>query len=178
MKCKEFQFWILRRDSGELTTWRAQLLSRHLTRCAMCREFDQALASAHRAVALLPVPGVDRVTLAVLKDVATHHRRRHLRMTGRARMAWATAASLLIGAMIGALVLLAPSSDPGPSLADLGKTAWPAEFAAVDALDVSMDLFAEELAALEAEADDAAVAGGGTEDAEHIAREILALWEA
>jgi predicted anti-sigma-YlaC factor YlaD len=176
MNCKEFQFWILRRDSGELSTWSAQRLSRHLVRCAVCREFDQALANAHRAVSLLPVPEVDRVTLAVLKDVATHHRRRHLRMTGRARVAWATAASLLIGAMIGALVLLAPSSDPEPNLADIGGAAWSAELLAMDALDVSMDLFAEELAALEAETEDTALAGG-TDDAERIAQEILALWE-
>jgi hypothetical protein len=176
MNCKEFQFWILRRDSHELSTWSAQRLSRHLVRCAVCREFDLALANAHRAVSLLPVPEVDRVTLAVLKDVAMHHRRRHLHMTGRARVAWATAASLLIGAMIGALVLLAPSSDPGPSLANLGGAAGTTDLAAMDTLDVSMDLFAEELAALEAEAEDTALAGG-TEDAELIAREILALWE-
>ena len=180
MNCERYQMWALLADSGELGSRRARQWTRHAEGCPACREFQRSLNGARAAAAALPVAPVDRVTLSVLQDVALHHRRRTVVQATRQRtMAWAMAASILIGALVGVSALLSrgPASS-NHAVAGLASSDF-AEWAAADPLDVSLDLFAEQLAKPYAD-EDAAVAStpAASEDSEDLAQELLQLWEA
>lgn len=180
MKCERYQTWALLHDSGELGARRARQLARHAGDCPACRGFQQGLGDARAAMAALPVAPVDRVTLSVLQDVALHHRRRSAqRMVRQRAVAWAMAASIFIGALIGVSALLSGGSiTPSGATAGLASPDW-TEWAAADPLDVSLDVFAEQLSLSNSDEEAAwASTPAASEDSEDLAQELLQLWEA
>ncbi len=180
MNCERYQMWALLADSGELSPRRGRQWNRHAEGCPACQDFHRSLKGARAAAAMLPVAPVDRVTLSVLQDVALHHRRRTvLQVTRQRTVAWAMAASILIGSLVGVSALLSRGpGSPNRAIAGLASPEF-AEWAAADPLDVSLDLFAEQLAKPYAD-EDAAWASTPTtsEESEDLAQELLQLWEA
>ncbi|MBP7275329.1 MAG: hypothetical protein KBA51_03915 [Kiritimatiellae bacterium] len=181
MNCANYQKWALLEDSGELAIHRRRRLNTHRASCAECRAFAQAVADARAACAALPVPPVDRVTLSVLQDVGGHHHRRAAQhMARRSGWAWATAATILIGALAGVSVLLSHSENSASNAwAGAAVSEW-AEWAAADPIDVSLDVFSEQMARSRDESSSAywASSPAQSDDTEQLAQELLTLWEA
>lgn len=181
MNCEQYQKWALLDDSGELAIHRRRRLAAHRGACPDCRAFERALSDARAACAMLAIPAVDTVTLSVLHDVDRHQRRRAaVQMMQRRGWAWATAAAILIGALAGVSSLLSRTdASAGGAWASAAVSEW-AEWAAVDPIDVSLDVFAEQMARTRDEDPGGAWASmpAQTDEAEQLARELLALWEA
>ena len=185
MTCVRYRDWLLLRDSGELSRRRWASLQAHLAECAECRiyaaQVAATMADARQARASYPM---DPVTLAVLKDVAGHQRRRPVfQRVGWDRLAWAAAAAAVVAAFMGIALVLGPRSDrgdsPAPQLALTDQNGMTEVLAWNEPMDVTLDLLAEEIKAAREDFQTSTLAESSTSDDEdQIAKEILYQWEA
>lgn len=100
MNCREVQDWLLSAEDVRPEAWTAGPAAGHLAECAECRAYADRLAGLEQAWREIPLPGqcesskqafLDRLATRPAEEPVT--RRRLL-----ARVAWASAASLLGGA--------------------------------------------------------------------------------
>ncbi|HSK16033.1 MAG TPA: zf-HC2 domain-containing protein [Gaiellaceae bacterium] len=118
--CDRPREWVSLRVDGELSLLEEELLERHLSGCAACREFEDDLRSTTELLRATPLEAPSR-RVSVPAPAESERTRRPV---GGRRTALAAAAALAVGAVLGA-TLERPSnvqpSERGPEVSLLSN---------------------------------------------------------